>query len=409
MQPAVLIRLRPAGPWRFGPGDGGHDRLDGLYRSDRLYSAVTLAMRHLDWLESWLDATARRGLDATARAANSAVAFSSLFPFQGDTLFVPPPATLWPPPANLVNASSPVFLSKIRWSAARFVPRSVVESMLTGQSILADQWLPDAESGCLLRRDRPSSSPFRVRTISRAAVDRVSSAAVHPHSCAAVEFEAGSGLWTVARYADEAAHAQWNHRVMGAFRLLADSGFGGHRSSGWGRAGEPEFQQGAWPALLLPKLARTRNGNQHANADGDGASFWLLSLYSPAASDAVDWSQGDYRVTVRGGHVDDSAAVPVAKRNVRMIVEGSVIAARVEPLGVAVDVAPEGFPHPVYRCGTVLAVQLPEAAPAAAGPLEATPDEEPSEEKPCAQEPPPASEAEPQPEAAPSEEARDDV
>jgi CRISPR type III-A-associated RAMP protein Csm4 len=399
MQPAVLIRLRPAGPWRFGPGDGGHDRLDGLYRSDRLYSAVTLAMRQLGWLEAWLEATARR--------ESSAVAFSSLFPFQGDTLFAPPPATLWPPPATLVNASSPVFLSKIRWSAARFVPLGVIESMLRGQSILADQWLPDAESGCLLRRDRPSSSPFRAVTISRAAVDRVTSAAVHPHSCAAVEFEAGSGLWILARYADAAAHAEWNDRLIGAFRLLADSGLGGHRSSGWGRASEPEFQQGAWPALLFPKLARARNGNQQDNADG--ASFWLLSLYSPAASDAVDWSQGDYRATLRGGHIENGAALPVQKKNVRMVMEGSVIVARTEPLGAAVDVAPEGFGHPVYRCGTALAFRLPEAGPAAAEPVETPHGEEAPEEKPCPQEPPPPPEVEPLPQAAPSEEERDDL
>ncbi len=79
MQPAVLIRLRPAGPWRYGPGDGGHDRVDTLYRSDRLYSAVCLAMRQLGFLEEWLG--------ATARASNPAVTFSSLFPFHGQTLF----------------------------------------------------------------------------------------------------------------------------------------------------------------------------------------------------------------------------------------------------------------------------------------------------------------------------------
>src|SRR5579875_248145 len=236
MQPAVLIRLRPVGPWRFGPGDGGGDRVDALYRSDRLYSGVTLAMRQLGWLEEWLE--------ATARAASPAVAFSSLFPFQGDSLFAPPPATLWPPPATQVTTTSPVFLSKMRWEAARFVPLGVIEALLTGQSILADQWMPDAESGCLLRRDRPSASPFRAVMRNRAAVDRVTGAAVHPQTRAGVEFEPGSGLWTVARYADGGAQEAWNERVTAAFRLLADSGFGGLRSSGWGHAAAPEFQRG---------------------------------------------------------------------------------------------------------------------------------------------------------------------
>jgi hypothetical protein len=42
-----------------------------------------------------------------------------------------------------------------------------------------------------------------------------------------------------------------------------------------------------------------------------------------------------------------------------MISEGSVLAARSEPTGVAVDVAPDGFAHPVYRSGLALALKLP--------------------------------------------------
>ncbi len=103
-------------------------------------------------LDPWLDATARQGAPA--------VAFTSLFPFQGETLFVPPPATLWPPPPLQVTTPSPVFLAKIRWDVARFVPVSLVESLLLGQNILADQWAPDPDSGCLLRRDRPNTTPF---------------------------------------------------------------------------------------------------------------------------------------------------------------------------------------------------------------------------------------------------------
>jgi CRISPR type III-A-associated RAMP protein Csm4 len=376
MQPALLIRLRPLGPWRYGADDGDPGRLDALYRSDRLYSAVTLAMRQLGWLEAWLE--------ATARAPIPALALSSLLPFQGDALFAPPPATLWPPPPALVNASSPVFLSKVRWSAARFVPLTLIESMLAGQSVLADQWLPDPESGCLLRRDRPSSSPFRAGARSAAAVDRLSRAAVEPHSCAAVEFEAGSGLWAVARYRDEAARTAWNDHLMSAFRLLADSGFGGRRSSGWGRAAEPEFQPGAWPALLLPRLPRARDANDATNVNGAHALYWMLSVYSPAPADAIDWAQGDYRIIMRRGRIESGSALDLEKRSLRMIVEGSVIAAREAPRGAAVDVAPDGFAHPVYRSGLALALKLPEPAPAAEKPAESPNVEEAIEETPCA-------------------------
>src|SRR3954454_15132645 len=118
MQPAVLIRLRPLGPWRCGVGIG-QQQIESTFRSDRLYSAITLAMQQLDLLSEWLD--------ATASSSAPAVVFSSLFPFQGDTLYVPPPATVWPPPATLLTSPSPVFLSKMRWGAAHYVPLAVAE------------------------------------------------------------------------------------------------------------------------------------------------------------------------------------------------------------------------------------------------------------------------------------------
>ena len=352
MQSVLLVRLRPLGAWRYGPGDGGHDRVDQLYRSDRLFSAVTLAMRQLGWHDEWLD--------ATVGTAHPALAFSSLFPYQGETLFAIPPTTLWPPPAGLVTAPSPIFLSKIRWNAARFVPLSVIDSLLSGQSILADQWIPDVESGCLLRRDRPSSSPLRVVVRDSAAVDRLHRSSHNVSTLACVEFEQGSGLWTVVRFRDEGAHSAWTERLKSAFRLLADSGFGGGRTKGWGQTQPPEFQTGAWPALLLPKVGRLqRNGNHAEDSESTNALYWLLSLYSPARSDQVDWSGGDYRPIVRSGRIESPAATGSLKKTVRMIAEGYVLSAATEPVGAAVDVAPDGLSHPVYRSGIALALRLP--------------------------------------------------
>ncbi|MFL6354040.1 MAG: type III-A CRISPR-associated RAMP protein Csm4 [Bryobacteraceae bacterium] len=384
MQPALLIRLRPLGPWRYGPGDGGQNRVDTLFRSDRVFSAVTLAMRDLGFLEEWLDATARN--------AKPAVSFSSLLPYQADTLFAPPPATLWPPPSASVSTSSPVFLTKVRWTAARFVPLSVVESILTGGAILADQWVADPESGCLLRRDRPNTSPFRVAVRSSAAVDRLSHSRVHVDAYACAEFEASSGLWAVARFADAAAESAWNDRLRGVFRLLADRGFGGRRTSGWGQTEGPGFQSGAWPSVLSPKLGRIyRNGaqaaqgyaSQAAEIGSDPSLYWLLSLYSPSSADSIDWTAGQYEPTVRGGRIESTFGSGLEKKPVRMISEGSVLAARSEPIGAAVDVAPEGFAHPVYRSGLALALKLPALEERVLeGPVE-MPSEPDLEQRPC--------------------------
>jgi CRISPR type III-A-associated RAMP protein Csm4 len=351
MQPALLIRLRPLGAWRFGPADGGHDQVDTLYRSDRLYSAVTLAMQRLGFLDDWLE--------ATVHAAKPAVVFSSLYPFQGDTLYAIPPTTLWPPPPLLLNTPSPVFLAKIRWKSARFVPLSVIDSLITGQPILADQWLSDPESGCLLRRDRPSSSPFRVVTRSTAAVDRLTLTSDEIRTLACVEFEQGAGLWTVARFAGADQEQAWSSRLQAALRLLSDSGFGGGRSRGWGQTQAAEFQTGSWPGILLPKLGRLLRNAPAAVAEEGSALYWLLSLYSPAAGDKVDWSGGNYSLATRGGRVESISGQGAIKKTVRMVGEGCVLSAGAEPVGTAVDVAPDGFAHPVYRSGLVLALCLP--------------------------------------------------
>jgi CRISPR type III-A-associated RAMP protein Csm4 len=376
MQPAVLIRLRPSGPWRYGPGDGGQNRVDTLFRSDRLYSAVTLAMRDLGFLEDWLDATARN--------STPAVAFSSLLPYQSETLFAPPPATLWPPPFASVSTSSPVFLTKVRWKAAHFVPVSLIESILTGATILADQWIADPESGCLLRRDRPNASPFRVVVRSSAAVDRLTQNSVHVNSCVCAEFESGSGLWSVARFADGQAESRWNDRLKGAFRLLADTGFGARRTSGWGQTEAPEFQQGTWPTLLMPRLGRSsKNGSQPANGNREASLYWLLSLYSPSSAEDIDWAAGAYEPTVRGGRIESNFGFGAGKKAVRMIAEGSVLAARSELIGAAVDVAPDGFAHPVYRSGLALALKLPALDELTLeGPVEVPPGDE-FEQRPC--------------------------
>ena len=108
MNPGCIVKFRPLGPWRIGPDSGARDRVDTIYHSDSLHSAVTGAMLSLGLLEEWLEATARNPAGADVR-------FSSVFPFQGDIGFVVPPKNIWPPSAS----------SKVRWKGARFIPLPV--------------------------------------------------------------------------------------------------------------------------------------------------------------------------------------------------------------------------------------------------------------------------------------------
>jgi hypothetical protein len=231
------------------------------------------------------------------------------------------------------------------------------------------RWSVDGESGCMLPMG--VAAPYRVSLRSAAAVDRLTGA-VEPHQTACLEFAPNAGWWGVFEVSDPV----WEARVKSALRLLADSGFGGERSQGWGRAAEPSFSE----------------ASHLFSQTGVTGKWWLLSLYSPHENDAVDWMTSDYSFSVRGGWIDSPSGAG-AKRQVRMIGEGSVLSAE-KLLGKAVDVAPPGFAHPVYRSGVALTAAVPDeiviravveqAKPqkAAAVPVPQTPAAEPEVKEP---------------------------
>lgn len=494
MNPGLVVKLRPAGPWRIGPDSGARNRVDVIYHSDSLYSAVTSAMSRMGMLEDWLS--------ATARTETPAVCFSSCFPFLDEIAFVVPPRTIWPP-------TSPALMSaRVRWKSARFVPLTVVQAILSGEKLNANQWSVDGASGCLVPNGR--GGPFRSGVRWNAAVDRLSGASER-HATACTEFRPGSGLWTIVGFADDAARDRWQDAIKAAFRLLADTGFGGERSRGWGRAETPEFVEGSLPELIIQERAKaavvavveaaavleepspvppvqeppeeappanepgpeplpeTEPGpeptpaeeppaeepepdpnpepseppvedpeaalpdaaleaevrapesivemrvepegtpeedapipSEAATAAPDDAAepepepvtepavepvieaepepeahelaalaagrpsgpplqaHWLLSLFTPAAADAVDWGRGSYTVLARGGRIDSPAGSGELKKQIQMVAEGSVLYADGVPRGSAADVAPDGFAHPVFRAGFALSIRLPE-------------------------------------------------
>ena len=414
MNPGLVVKLRPTGPWRIGPDSGARNRVDSIYHSDSLYSAVTSAMARLGSLDEWLD--------ATARGETPVVCFSSCFPYQDGTRFVIPPRTVWPP-ASLS--------ARVRWKGARFVPLEIVQSVLAGKALDDNRWTVDGPSECLVPAGR--NGPFRTSVRWSAAVDRLTGA-TERHSTACIEFRADAGWWTAVSFADDAAASRWKEPVKAAFRLLADTGFGGERSRGWGRAAAPEFVDGTLPELILgsvpnpepgpdvkpvPPAEEPPSGEPPAKepepplnepgpaltmataaaaagptedvpspepdtppvldasvvegvavaavpvperAPSTESAHWLLSLFSPAPADTIDWGRGKYTVLTRGGRVDSPAGSGELKKQVQMVTEGSVIYAATPPAGAAPDVAPDGFAHPVFRAGFALAIRLPEGS-----------------------------------------------
>lgn len=322
------VRFRPMGPWRFGPDSGARDRVDVIYHSDALFSAVCAAMAQLGLAEEWLQATA-------ASSGGPAVRFSSFFPFAGDTLLIVPPRSLWPPPES----------TKIRYKGARFVPVSVIEGLFSDKAVDEDRWTVDGENECLVPSN-PGRGPFRVALRSSAGVDRLHHAGVELHSTACMEFARGAGLWTLVQFADQDAASRWQAPVRSALLILADSGFGGERSRGWGRSDTPEWQP--WTPPQVPAVDQPID-----------RAHWLLSLYTPAESDPVDWKRGNYATVQRRGRIESAARWGEPKQPTTMIAEGSVLLASSDLRGAASNVAPEGFPHPVYRAGFALTIPIP--------------------------------------------------
>jgi CRISPR type III-A-associated RAMP protein Csm4 len=349
-RPGLLVKLRPSRPWRSGPASGARDSVDLTYHSDTLYAALTHAMRLLGKLEFWLESTARAG------EGGSPIRFTSLFPFFGDTLYVPPPRHIWPPAPSV----------RVRYSGARFVPASLVESIFAGHPLQDDRWSVDGVSECLIPSGR--SGPFRVSVRYSAAVDRITGASA-PHHTACIEFAPKSGLWFAVSFADAYTRDQWSDSLRAAIRLLADSGFGGERSRGWGRAHSPEFRDGVLPQLIYKGLPSVETVS------------WSLSLISPAEADQVDWEKGSYSATVRGGRIDSPAAGSgAAKKLLTMIEEGSVLSAtKLE--GNAPDVAPDGFAHPVYHAGWAFVIAVPAEVPRQLDVVAAPPVETPTVEE----------------------------
>jgi CRISPR type III-A-associated RAMP protein Csm4 len=361
----LIVKLRPAGPWRSGPDSGARNRVDPIYHSDSLFAAVTAAMSTLGMRDAWLDATARH-------PDGPAVRFSSCFPFLGETPFVVPPRSIWPPMGG-VGAIT------MRWKSARFIPLPLVAALLDGQPLHENHWTVDGASECLLPAGQPG--PFRTSVRWSAAIDRLTGNAER-HSTACIEFRRDAGLWAIVSFLDDAAHARWSEPVRGALRLLADSGFGGERSRGWGRSAQPEFIEGMLPDLILPPATRpdaeTRGlGDAESPVaeetpqieaapepplpppQPNATSHWLLSLFTPGPDDAVDWKSGNYTVVARGGRIDSPAGFGERKKQLQMVTEGSVLVAGGAIRGAAPDVAPDGFAHPVFRAGFALSIPLP--------------------------------------------------
>ena len=180
----------------------------------------------------------------------------------------------------------------MRWKSARFVPLKVVQAILAGRTLDENQWSVDGPSECLAPAGSPG--PFRTAVRWSAAVDRLTGA-TERHATACLEFRPGSGLWTVASFAGEAARDRWQEPVKAAFRLLADTGFGGERSRGWGRSETPEFVEGSLPEMILPAIRETA-AETAPPAPVEEAAGWQAEAPAPQVELAAEPAEAETSV-----------------------------------------------------------------------------------------------------------------
>jgi len=136
----------------------------------------------------------------------------------------------------------------------------------------------------------------------------------------------------------ESTSPEQRARLMAALRLLSDTGLGGMRTQG---SGQFEFTATRPNAELLGRL------------DQAGPQI-LLNLTRPGPQEAEQIAadaQSSYTLIRRDGFLDGSE---LQRQDVWMLAEGSLVPAVLS--GTLPDVAPPGYPHPVWRSG--LAVSL---------------------------------------------------
>lgn len=159
-----------------------------------------------------------------------------------------------------------------------------------------------------------------------------------------VTFARDCGLWFGIHWMRESAELQ--KQVADLFCKMGDSGLGGERSSGLGKA---EFKKAV--TIELP--------------DSANMAWVSLSRYAPRQDEmaAIVYPSAAYTIQRVGGWLNSAMAKAQRRKQIHLLKEGSVFGPLNRPIpGRLVDVRPayekEVYPHPVYRCGLAVAVGM---------------------------------------------------
>lgn len=359
----------PTLSFHFGRQGIGLEEAGETLPSDSLFAALVAQAATLGG--------AGRAADGAPRFAGPFVSgtpplmLSSLFPRLGELPLLPRPL-LKLAVADALREPIGKGFKKLRYlSPALFSAvcrgESIVEPPLITQG--GQIWISPAEASALpapwRRAPREDEAAWRrrfaetpiwsIESLPRVTVDRASTASSY-YEVGRVTYAPDAGLALLVRFVEPDAREGFERLLT----LLAESGLGGRRSSGYGAF--------AWKPGADLVLAPGATGSRAV----------LLSRYIPRDDrelEALRSERAAYQLVRVGGWVYSQGQPSQRRQRVMMVVEGSVLDEGLGPVrGKVVDVRPhysaerphpqvgagDGTSHPVYRSGLALTVPIPD-------------------------------------------------
>ncbi len=192
------VKLKPKSPIRVG-GLKGFESYDELIHSDTIFGAVANAIAYLN-----LDIN-----EFIEKARIGEIRISSAFPYRENELFFPPPVV-----RPKVEGNEKDFLKKYRKS---FLRKDTFENILKGESVSGDSTMAKIEHFA------------HYVDIASVTLDRITkNSALYIYTV--ITLKEGCGLYVLVDSSD----GDFKKFIKPAFKLLADEGIGGNRTTGFG-------------------------------------------------------------------------------------------------------------------------------------------------------------------------------
>ncbi|MCM1326307.1 MAG: type III-A CRISPR-associated RAMP protein Csm4 [Bacteroidales bacterium] len=252
-------------------------------------------------------------------AKEGSLLLSDMFPYMGDTYYVPKPMKCIEPSDG--NGDS---ATKKAYKKLKYIPMDMLDIYLQGQYDVLNA--PNLEK----------LGHFEMKT----AVSIRGEEKTEPYRIGTYYYGKGNGLYLIAGYEKEEAL----ELVEELLENLSLSGIGGKRASGLGRF---MLFQGEVPESFCKRL------------DAKGARYMSLSVSLPTDEELETLlKDAEYLLCKRSGFVASEQYAPeqMRKRDLYVFKSGSCFAEKFN--GDIYDVSGEGGGHPVYRYAKPMLVEV---------------------------------------------------